>query len=149
MKRIISALVGTVLLAVLGACGSVNHTKAPDNQTADAIDAAHNSKNSLDWAGVYTGVTPAADAEGINVQIELDYDETYKVTYQYIGKGDEPFTVTGTFAWNDAGSTIILDSKELPPYYQVGENRLIQLDMEGNPITGAFADAYVLEKMQP
>jgi len=113
-----------------------------------AIDAAHNSQNSLDWAGTYTGVIPCADCEGISVSLTLHPDETYLLSYSYLGKGNSfPIMISGKFSWNEAGSTIFLnDAKGFPPYYIVGENRLIQLDMEGNPITGALADKYVLEK---
>ena len=43
------------------------------------------SKNSLDWAGVYTGTIPAADVEGINVRMKLNKDNTFELTYEYIG----------------------------------------------------------------
>ncbi|MHC6204445.1 copper resistance protein NlpE N-terminal domain-containing protein [Breznakiellaceae bacterium SP9] len=120
---------------------------------AEAIDAAHNSRNSVNWAGVYGGVIPAADGPGITVEITLNNDGTYSISYQYIDRGDEVFTGSGTFKWNDAGSTIALDfeDKDAPspfaPYYQVGENILIQLDMTGEKITGALADNYVLKKV--
>jgi len=103
-------------------------------------------KTSLDWAGVYTGTIPAADAEGINVRMKLSKDSTYELTYEYIGKSANPVTNTGSFTWNDTGDTINLGIAETPSYYKVGENKLIQLDMAGKPITGNFADMYVLTK---
>lgn len=141
MKRFIGVVLAVLLV---GACRSTNQAKEPEMQ---AIDAAHNSRNSLTWAGLYQGEIPGADTPGIKVQIILYDDETYHITYEYLEKNDEPFTATGTFKWDDAGDTIILDSKEFPPYYRVGENILIQLDMEGNIITGQFAQAYILEKV--
>ena len=110
------------------------------------IDAAHNSHNSLAWAGVYTGTIPAADGAGINVTITLRYDLTYAVEYQYIGRQSGDFTFAGTFKWNKKGNSITLDTKNIPPYYRVGENRLIQLDMAGKPIAGQLAADYVLIK---
>jgi uncharacterized lipoprotein NlpE involved in copper resistance len=108
-----------------------------------------NLKNSLDWAGVYTGVIPAASSEGIKVEMTLNNDGTYRVNYQYLGKGDDDvFAHTGTFKWNNDGNTVILDSEEIPPYYKVGENTLIQLDMRGKKIVGNLADNYVLKKKQ-
>jgi uncharacterized lipoprotein NlpE involved in copper resistance len=103
-------------------------------------------KDSLDWAGVYTGIIPAADAEGINVEMTLANDGTYMVLYQYIGKSDDAYSQTGTFKWNSDGNTVILDNKEIPPYYKVGENTLIQLDMNGETIVGDLANNYVLKK---
>jgi uncharacterized lipoprotein NlpE involved in copper resistance len=106
-----------------------------------------NLKDSSNWTGVYTGVIPGADSEGINVEVILNNDGTYQVDYQYIGKGDEVFTYVGTFKWNNDGNTVILDDKEIPPYYKVGENTLTQLDMSGEIITGALAGNYVLKKI--
>jgi len=36
-----------------------------------------------------------------------------------------------------------------PDSYHVGENRLIQLDMQGERITGALAERYVLDRQDP
>ncbi|MDR2718937.1 MAG: copper resistance protein NlpE [Treponema sp.] len=107
------------------------------------------SEKSSDWAGIYTGVIPAADAEGINVRITLKTNETYTVEYQYIGKSNDVFTNTGTFNWNTEKNTVILVTEregDFPKYYKLGKNTLTQLDMAGNIITGEFADNYILKK---
>ncbi|GHV84270.1 hypothetical protein AGMMS50212_16100 [Spirochaetia bacterium] len=137
MRKMFLVFAAAFLLFGLGACGS----------TGKAIDAAHNSRNSLNWDGVYRGVIPAADGPGINVEITLNNDGTYSISYQYIDRGGETFTETGAFQWNNAGSAIVLDVKDMPPHYQVGENILIQLDKSGKKITGALADNYILKKV--
>ncbi|MDR2534722.1 MAG: copper resistance protein NlpE [Treponema sp.] len=145
MKKKIDLSLIVLLLILLGACSSANPGAASDNQV---VDAAHTTENSIDWAGVYTGVIPAADGPGINVQLELGYDQTYTITYHYIDGEDSDFTVSGTFTWDPEGNIITLaDLEETPPYYQVGENTITQLDMEGNPITGILAENYVLKKV--
>lgn len=108
-----------------------------------------NSATSLDWAGYYTGVVPCADCDGIQTSLVLDMDKTYTLTTTYLGKGeDNTFTENGSFEWNAEGSSILLEGIENGPnQYQVGENRLFQLDMEGNRITGNLADYYILEKV--
>jgi hypothetical protein len=108
----------------------------------------HNSRISVDWEGVYTGTIPCADCECINVKLMLNADETYELSYQYIGKDDTPHSVSGKFTWNDNGGVITLDCKNFPSHYKVGEEKLFQLDMKGNPITGKLADMYVLAKNQ-
>ncbi|GHU04603.1 lipoprotein [Betaproteobacteria bacterium] len=162
-KHIFAAILASVFLS---AC---EHQKAPDSQAAQpapvsqntqpaqtvpatppaqsapVIDAAHNSENSVNWAGVYEGTVPGANSD-IHTLITLGYDKKYSATYRYVDKGNESFTESGTFRWNEAGNTIILDSKDLPPYYFVGENKIIQMDMSGNPITGEHADSYVLKQ---
>lgn len=108
----------------------------------------HNSMNSLDWPGIYRGVLPCADCEGIDTEIKLDKDLTYSLKIRYLGKGDSVFENRGTFAWHDQGNQIILDSASQgsPIYFLVGENRITQLDLNGHPITGRLADRYILKK---
>jgi uncharacterized lipoprotein NlpE involved in copper resistance len=140
MKKIIAVLAAAPVIFGLGACRAASK--------GEAIDAAHNSRNSVNWDGTYTGTVPAADAEGINIQITLNTDETYEKKFEYTGKSGV-FTEKGTFTWDEGGGVVILDvdGRKEPPYYQVGEGILIQLDMQGNLITGDLADLYVLRKI--
>jgi len=138
MKKHLGIVVATFLLLSFLSCA-----KTSQNATSQ------NAKNSLDWAGIYTGVIPSASGMGINVKFTLNTDETYTVEYQYVGKSDDIFTSTGTFTWKPDGDTIILDSKgevDFPSYYKLGENTLTHLDLDGNAITGELADDYVLKK---
>jgi uncharacterized lipoprotein NlpE involved in copper resistance len=136
MQKIMFILTAALAVFVLGAC---------NEDTGKAIDAAHNSRNSVNWDGVYTGTIPAADGPGINVRITLYPDETFEIQYEYV---DKPgiFIEKGSFEWDETGSTITLKGVDAPPYYKVGENILIQLDMQGKVITGSLADMYVLRK---
>jgi len=127
----------TVAALALGLCACASN---------QPIDAGRDSENIPDWAGVYSGVIPSASGSGINVTITLRNDLTCDVQYQYIDRPEGDFTFTGTFKWNEAGNVITMEDTDIPPHYQIGENRLIQLDMEGNPITGMLADNYVLKK---
>ncbi|MCI4442217.1 MAG: copper resistance protein NlpE N-terminal domain-containing protein [Lentimicrobium sp.] len=108
----------------------------------------HNSQNSIDWTGTYKGVTPCADCEGIETEVVLNKDLTYVVKTKYLGKGDgKVFEEKGSFVWDKMGGNIRLQaSKGGSSQYKVGENQLIQLDMEGKPITGDLADKFVLRK---
>jgi uncharacterized lipoprotein NlpE involved in copper resistance len=137
MRKKILVLAAALAVFGLGACRSTSNSQA--------VDAAHNSRNSVNWEGVYTGTIPAADGEGIKVELVLNLDETYEISYEYIGKPGI-FTEKGAFKWDEAGGVITLDTGDMPPYYRVGENILIQLDMGGNAITGSLADNYVLRK---
>jgi uncharacterized lipoprotein NlpE involved in copper resistance len=109
---------------------------------------SHNSQNSLDWTGTYRGITPCTDCEGIETLLVLNKDLTYTIKTKYLGKGDgKVFEEKGNFVWDKAGGIISLQgSKSGPLQYKVGENRLIQLDMEGKPITGALAEMFILKK---
>jgi len=104
------------------------------------------SRDSLDWAGVYTGTIPSADGPGINVRMKIDKDNTYELTYEYLKNPGNVFTETGSFTWDDTGNIIHIDIANAPSYYKAAKNKLIQLDMEGKPITGKLADNYILTK---
>jgi len=107
----------------------------------------HTSQIALDFWGTYKGVVPCADCEGIETTIELKADETFVVRTVYLGKSNEVFTSSGHYHWSEDGRSIHLHGVENgPSYYFVGENQLIQLDMEGNRITGELAEKYVLKK---
>jgi len=136
MKKTNILLWGVLLLYALamGACAS------------SASVATHNSRNSLDWTGTYSGLIPSASGSGIEVRLTLNTNSTYVLNYHYVGRADPDFSSTGSFTWNNAGSIITLDSITGPQQYQVGENMLRQLDMQGKVITGNLADMYILRK---
>lgn len=147
--RNVYAFMAVMAGALLTGCGN-NQKNGGEAGESDSIfvDTVHTSMNSLDYEGIYAGTLPCADCSGIRTEIVLRGDSTYSMTTVYEGKGDEKkntFKEDGKYAWNDAGSVIILnnDSSQL---YQVGEEQLIALDMQGNRITGDLADMYILRK---
>lgn len=113
----------------------------------DTPDAAHNSENSLDWAGLYKGEFPCADCPGIDISLQLKDDETYKMTYSYQERNTD-IKEKGTFKWNDEGSNITLFANDSTKSgsFKVGENKLIKLDNQGQPIKGKMADKFILKK---
>lgn len=112
------------------------------------VKDSHNSKTALDWSGIYKGITPCADCEGIETLIRLNKDMTFVIQTKYLGKGDgKVFEDKGTFVWDKKGESISLSGlKERPWQYKVGENKLIQLDMQGKQISGSLAENYILTK---
>jgi len=138
MNRKIFFILLAAALAVLGlgSCATTNR-KAAD---------VHNSKDGLDWDGVYTGTIPAASGTGINVRLKISEDQSFELSYEYIDRPNLPVNRTGVFKWDSSGEIITLNINDLPPYYKVGENKLIQLDLKGKKITGLLADDYVLKK---
>lgn len=111
------------------------------------MDDGHNSQNSLDYIGIYKGILPCADCEGIETEIVLNENLTYTLKTKYLGKGNKIFEQHGSFKWNDIGNTITLgDTENSPSQYFVGENTLTQLDMTGKKITGDLASDYILSK---
>jgi len=146
----------TVLLALFAILGllsckpkdaAVAESPAPAGDTT-MTDNAHNANNSLTWNGMYKGVVPCADCEGIETLLVLNTDNTYLLRTNYIGKPDaQAIEKTGAITWNAEGNTVILGGIEnAPNQYFVGENKVIQLDMTGQRITGQLADKYILTK---
>jgi len=128
-----------LLVAVLAVTGLISC-----QQNRKVIDI-HNSRISLDWTGEYTGTIPSASGMGIDVSLKLNVDDTYELTYDYVGK-PETFTNKGVFTWDETGEFVKLDITDLPSHYKVAQNKLIQLDMNGKYITGKLADQYILRK---
>lgn len=142
-----------MVAAVLAGCKNRNkETKQAEVQVETAKEAAvapdtHNSRNSLNYEGVYRGVLPCADCSGIETTITLDRSGNYTRTMKYLGKaGDATYTDSGKYKWDETGNKIELDSESAVGKYQVGEGRLFQLDLEGNRITGDLAEHYILIK---
>jgi uncharacterized lipoprotein NlpE involved in copper resistance len=111
------------LAAALGAC--VPRAEPPP-------DSAHNSRNALDWAGVYEGITPCADCPGIKTRLTLQRDGRFELSTQYLDRQPEPQTARGQFSWDAAGNTITLDAAGWGQQYRVGEGRLLQLNHDGS-----------------
>ncbi len=128
------------------------HSNAVKNKKdVDANNALmdENSMNSLDWQGSYIGDLPCADCEGIQTEISLYNDLSYKIQLKYAGKSTNAVESYGTFSWNKDGNSIVLNNintKDFPSLYKVGENTLTQLDLKGNIIAGALAEKYILKK---
>lgn len=128
------------------ACGSPSDESEPDFVPPDM----HNSMIALDWAGTYHGVLPCADCEGIDTKIILRDDLSYQKEKIYLGKSEEVYLNYGTFSWSEDGNRIRLhdlNPAQTPGLYHVGENRLFQLDIDGNRIEGRLADHYMLPRV--
>lgn len=122
--------------------------QTPTNQTP-VVDL-HTSYNSLDWAGVYSGVLPCVDCESTRAVMKLNNDNTYVYEWLYVGKEDGYYQQKGAFKWNEDGNSItLLDVEEstIPTVFAVGENRIMQQsDFNGRPVRNDLANMYVMEK---
>lgn len=143
-----SFLVASMLL--LGCAEPDVSSSADHGATAAVADPAHNSRNALDWDGRYEGILPCADCEGVKTKLILQQDGQYQLQTQYLGKSNEVFREQGTFEWDSSGQIIQLQRPQPGgDQFFVGENRLWQLDMAGQRITGELAEHYQLHKAPP
>lgn len=148
MKLTRLILLVTLLFCVI-ACQTKKDDKKSESKTEiTSPDPAHNSQNSLDWAGTYSGIIPCADCEGIKMTLVLNDDLTYLKTMDYLGTDVDVYTERGSFKWNKDGGKIRLyrNKNIIVGQYLVGENRLIKLTNDGLPITGEIGKKFTLTK---
>ena len=107
----------------------------------------HSSQTALDWAGTCVGTLPCADCPGVRETLVLHKDQTYALSTHYVDRPGSAFSRSNSFTWVN-GQTIRLEGMQQPMYFRVGENQLIQLGMDGQPITGPMAAKMVLKKTQ-
>src|SRR5690606_27430845 len=117
-----------IIIPFLFACNSVEKsTQRVDNILAVEdgdlyLPDGHNSRNSVDWKGMYSGTLPCADCEGIRMTLTIQ-DSTYRMIQTYLVKDSFSRHSEGEFEWSDDGSTIrLLGVKDSPNKYKVGEN---------------------------
>ena len=153
MKRILFTVLAA---ATLTACNNTNEEVTTDatvidnNDTTVVADAAHSSRNAVDWNGTYKGVLPCASCPGIDVTLTLNENGTFVRELKY--QGDEGATMPaekeeGNFTWSDDGQVITLTGiTDGNNQYFVGENVVYTLDAEGKRIEGELAENYMLKK---
>jgi uncharacterized lipoprotein NlpE involved in copper resistance len=144
MKRTIYFLF--IISLWLTAC-STSQKAANSLVRPESASALHSAQNSLDWSGTYSGIVPCASCEGIETELRLGEDLTYTLVTKYLGEQEKPYSLSGSFEWQ--GNNIKLGGiadYDRPTLYKVEENKLRQLDMEGNIITGKLERNYILTK---
>ena len=122
---------GWIFLMLMACVPGLTGCTSRNDGAAAAPDPAHSSRNALDWAGTYEGVTPCADCPGIRMRLTLQRDGDFEQSTQYLDRQAAPQTVRGRFSWNAAGNTITLEGAGGGQQFRVGEGRLLQLDRDG------------------
>ncbi|MBK5191852.1 MAG: copper resistance protein NlpE N-terminal domain-containing protein [Flavobacteriaceae bacterium] len=119
-------------------------------QEPQVINNSHTSRNSLDWEGIYTGVLPSDDCEGIDTSLSLNKDQTYLLKLRYLGipeKESKEFISEGKFTWDENGNNITLEgANDGSRKFKVGENYLMPLDKNAKEIEGIPGNNYKLFK---
>jgi heat shock protein HslJ/uncharacterized membrane protein/uncharacterized lipoprotein NlpE involved in copper resistance len=98
--------------------------------------------------GVYTGVTPCADCEGIYTRLEFIDSVTYIKSSKYLGKSSRSFLDMGQWSiQND--SVIAITAHGTSQHYLCEGTALVMLNQEGKRIKGPLANYYKLMKGEP
>ena len=129
MKRtsLLSLAVGTLLIAC---------HQAPTAPPASA-------------AGIYQGLLPCADCAGIQTTLYLFPDSTFEETMLYLGKATPTTFVAGGRWAAPAGRgqvRLLRPNNGGPDLYNQTPRGLQQLDLRGQPVTGALAGRYFLSR---
>ncbi|WP_461532526.1 copper resistance protein NlpE [Sinomicrobium sp.] len=118
------------------------------SQQSEMVDM-HNAENALDYYGVYEGVIPCADCEGIKLTVDIKDDNSFKTVYYYLGKSEQnKYTEEGS--WKISESTITFSTKDNNVHqFFVGEGFIQMLDQEGNKIEdSSIAEMFILKKVK-
>ena len=99
-----------------------------------------------DWDGVYLGVVPCPNCEGIQTMIKLNKDNTYHMQTKYLGKGPEILEDKGKIYWNSDGFNLLLFNGTDSSYVKLSLNQLTLLNAEGKVVMGEYANFYNLKK---
>lgn len=102
---------------------------------------------SIDWPGIYQGILPCANCEGIQIQLILNSDLSFLLEMRYNGKDEKILKTKGSFIWSAEANKITLDDSDKQSFL-VGENQLFQLDENGSKMSGDLTVKYILEKQK-
>lgn len=138
----------TAVVAVLSLTTLASCTTTPKNpQNGEQTELKSEAATPVNYEGTYAGTMPCADCSGIYTEIVLSGDK-YKMKEVYQGKGNDEsntFTEEGEYTWDTNHKVITLNDDD-SERFEVGDNVLYALDMEGKRITGDFANMYILQK---
>jgi uncharacterized lipoprotein NlpE involved in copper resistance len=112
--------------------------------------STNQAEKSIDWPGIYYGFTPCDGCEGIKTTLALNKNSSYMLMTQNVGPSKREFVEKGKFTWDSQNKIINLTPRDnsTPRQYSVDENILIQLDENGNRISGKLADRYILRRTE-
>ena len=133
MKKYLLLILAPAFIAGCAQTTPYENTASTTSAEVTVLNDGHTAENALDWIGVYEGVFPCADCEGINTRLTLKWDHTYILEESYIkngavahsGKREGRFSFDSTYP-----SLIRLDMNANQRVFFVGENYVQQRDQQ-------------------
>lgn len=104
------------------------------------------------WEGIYHGIVPCADCEGIEKVLILNQDSTYTIKSKYLGEENNMFEENGTIIPENNGKKARLlssnDNNQPATWIEKENGKIILLDLDGKRVTGQLATNYELTKIE-
>lgn len=124
---------------------SLTYSCINNQRTSDVKERSDNTEVlSANIVGEYAGALPCVDCQAINTLLELNRDNSYVLTYIFEGKSNDTFVKQGF--WKVNKNRLILHGVDYK--YKIDGDKLFQLDLSGNEITGNLAHLYQLSKVK-
>jgi len=147
MMRKILVITTVVFMSACGNSGEEeNNTVAPSGDTTkQSVQVEYQPV----IAASYMGIVPCADCEGIQTEVTLYADTTYKLVTNYLGKN--PKDTAGLNSDKKGKFMMHNDTVHLEgdgSKFLKNDTALIQLDGSGKVITGKLADKFILKKVK-
>lgn len=104
----------------------------------------------MSWVGVYKGLLPCDNCDGMDVTLNLKADENYHLEIDYLGT-DSTLVRDFIITWNIRGDIVMLideDSMEIKDRFQLAEDAVYFLvhNRERLSVADDFEEAYKLTK---
>ncbi len=99
----------------------------------------------LQISGAYNGIIPCADCEGINYEIELKDDMTYRERMIYLGKNIKPVSSIGKWKLEGTNKITVFKKSDEISQFEYSKGDLIILDGSGKRIEGPAAEKFILK----
>ncbi len=104
---------------------------------------------SEEFRGVFYGFLPCNDCNGIKTTLSLKQKNNYLLVTQPARESSREYYEKGKYSWNDKNHTVVLTPRKESTkrqYHIENEGTLIQLNSDGERITGDRADDYILRR---
>ncbi len=116
----------------------------------DHGDHAKHADPSQEFHGVFYGFAPCEDCLGLKMTLSLNQRNNYLLVRQYAKAGSREIYEKGKYVWDDENRIVSLTprkGKGIPRKFQIQDTEsLLQLDENGNRMSGRDADRYVLRR---
>lgn len=140
-----SSLFLAILVAIAACNGGGGQQSNADSTRSSPADnpGADISSPASKAAGSYQGTLPCADCPGIDYQLSLFEDQRFQELMVYRDR-NEGKALIDTGMWKLENDSIIVLVGQQPQRFLFEDGRLYHLNREGNRVTGALADNYIL-----